>query len=95
MRPARVLAGKIIDDKPLKLVGFVHNVVRHPQLVGHAARVRNGRRTAAFVLGAGNAVLRPDLHGYADDVKALLLEQVGSHTRIHPAAHAQKNALIG
>src|ERR1700730_10248484 len=59
--------------------------------MGHAPRVRRGLRAATFVLGARDAVLRPDLHGHADNVVSLLAEKITRHAGIDAAAHAEQN----
>jgi hypothetical protein len=87
-----VFAGEIIDDHLLELVRLVDDVVGNAERVRDAARVGDGLRAAAFVLRARDAILRPDLHGHADDVVALLLEQVGGDGRIDAAAHAEQDA---
>src|SRR4051812_1119302 len=58
------------------------------------AGVGHGLRPAAFVFGAGDTILRPDLHGHTDDVVALLTQEIPSDTGIHSAAHAEENALF-
>ena len=60
----------------------------------NAARVRDGLRAAAFVLGPRDAVLRPDLHRHADDVVALLAQQIAGDAGIDAAAHAEQDALF-
>jgi len=60
----------------------------------HAPCIRDSLRTAAFVLGARNAILRPNLHRHADDVVALLAQQVAGDAGIDTTAHAEENALF-
>ena len=69
-----VFAGKIVDDNFFKVVCLVHNVVGDSQTMGHAAGIRYGRRSAAFVLCAGNAVLWPDFHRHADHFPSVALQ---------------------
>src|ERR1041384_3117247 len=59
-----------------------------------AARIRNRLRSAAFVLGSRDAVLRPDLHRHADDLVALLAQQIAGDAGIDSAAHAKEDALF-
>jgi hypothetical protein len=60
----------------------------------HAPCIRDSLRAAAFVLGARNAILRPDLHRHADDVVAPLAQQVAGNAGIDAAAHAEQDALF-
>ena len=62
--------------------------------MGHAARVGDGLRTAALVLGPRDAILRPDLHRHANDVVTLLAQQIAGDAGIDPAAHTEKDALF-
>ena len=89
-----VFAGEIVDDEFLELVSFIHDVVRHAEFVRYTAGVGDGGGAAAFVLGPRNAVLRPDLHGHADDIVALLFEQMGGHAGVHPSAHSHEHAFF-
>ena len=94
-RPASlVFAGKIIDNESLKLVRLINNVVRNPKRVRHAAGVGYRLRPAAFVFRARDAILRPDLHGHADDIIALLAQQIARDAGVHPTAHAEQNPLF-
>ena len=63
--------------------GNATSIVAFEWDVGDAAGIGDGRGAAAFVLRAGDAVLRPDLHRHADDVVALLvnLQQLGNRFR--------------
>ena len=90
--PGAVFAGKVINDELFELIRLVHDVVRNPDPMSHTPGVRNGGGAAALVLGTRNTVLRPDLHGHADDFISLLLEQMGGHTRVDPPAHPHKDA---
>ena len=85
---------KIIDHQPLKLIGFINHVMRNTEHVRHVARVSHGLRPATFVFRARNAVLRPDFHRHADDVVALLAQQITGDAGVHSTAHPKKNALI-
>ena len=93
--PRLVLAGEIMDDLLLELARFLHHVMRNAEGMGHAARIRDGRGSAALVLRAGDAVLRPDLHGHADHVVALLLEQMRGDGGIDSSAHSDDDAGFG
>src|SRR5207247_1996272 len=59
-----------------------------------AARIGNGLWPAAFVLRTRDAILRPNLHRYADDFIALFTQQISSHAGVYSTAHAEKNALL-
>src|SRR5438094_3081923 len=94
-RPASlVFAGKIIDNESLELVRLINNVVRNPKRVRHAPGVGNGLRSATFVFRARDAILRPDLHGHADDIVALLAQQIARDAGVHSTAHTKKDALF-
>src|SRR4029434_4304548 len=60
----------------------------------HAARIGDRLWAAAFVFGARDTVLRPYFHGYADDLVALLAQQISRHARVYSSAHPQQNALF-
>ncbi len=62
--------------------------------MGDAACVGHGLRATAFVLGARDAILRPDLHGHADHVVAFFPQEVTGHARIDAAAHTEQDALF-
>src|SRR5205814_872615 len=62
--------------------------------MGHAPGVGHRLRATTFVLGPRDAILRPNLHGYADDIVSLLAEKVARHAGIDPAAHPQQDALF-
>src|SRR5581483_12093392 len=68
--------------------------MRDAERVCHAARVGDRARAAAFVLGARDAILRPDFHRHADDIVALLLEQVTGDGAIDSAAHTEDDAWL-
>ena len=68
--------------------------MRNAQRVRDPARIRHRLRSATFILGARHAILRPDLHGHADDVVALFPKQVPGHARVHAAAHPEEDALL-
>ena len=87
-----VFAGEVVDDQLLKLVRLIHHVVRDAQRVRDAARIGDRLRPAAFILGAGEAILRPDLHRHAHDIVTLLLQKIPGDAGIHASAHAQQDA---
>src|SRR5664279_2687962 len=60
--------------------------------MGHAARVGHGLGPAALVLGARDAILRPDFHGHTEDIVAFLAQEVTRHAGIDASAHAEKDA---
>src|SRR6266496_3396465 len=62
--------------------------------MSHSARIGYRLRPAAFVLRAGDAILRPDFHGHADYLVALLTQQISGHAGVHPTAHAKQNAFL-
>jgi hypothetical protein len=62
--------------------------------VGYAARIGHGLWAATFVLGPRDAILRPDLHGNADDIVSLFAKEVTRDAGVHAPAHAEKNALF-
>ena len=54
--------------------------------------IRHGLRAAALIFRAREAILRPDFHSHADDVVALLAEQVAGDAGIDAATHAEEDA---
>ena len=91
--PGLVLGGEVVDDLRLEIGGLLDDVMRDAEGMGDAAGVGDGGGAAAFILGAGDAVLGPDFHGHANDVVALLLEQMGGYGGIDAAGHADDDAL--
>src|SRR5207247_1830562 len=89
-----VLAGEIINHQSLELICLVDHVMRNAQGMCNGTRVSHRLRTTAFVLGARDAILRPYFHGYADDLVALLAQQISCYAGVHPAAHPKKNTLF-
>jgi undecaprenyl diphosphate synthase len=73
--PGLVFLGKVGDDLLLKRVRLVNQIIGNAQLVADGARVHDRLRAATFVLGAGDAILRPELERDADHVVALLQKQ--------------------
>src|SRR5262249_9399408 len=70
-------------------------VKRQVEQVGDAPRVPGVARAAAALLAVGPAivaVVRPGAHEQADDVVALLPQQVRRHRAVHPAAHRADHA---
>ena len=92
-RPPRlVLRREIIDHVPLKLLRFIDEIIRDVEFVGDRAGIHHRLRATALVLGAGHAILRPDLQRNADDVVPLLDQQRGGRGGVHPAAQADDDA---
>ena len=89
-----IFTGEIIDHEALELVRFINHVMRNAQRVRHAAGVRDRLRPATLVFRARDAILRPDLHGDADDVVALLAQKIAGDAGVHSTAHAEQNALF-
>jgi hypothetical protein len=90
--PGLILIGKVIDYQPLEGHGFIDYVMGHSQRMGHATGIRDRLGAAALVLRAGHAILRPELHGDADDLPSLLLQQIGSNAGVHSSAHSNDDA---
>src|SRR5437899_4641505 len=89
-----IFAGKIINYDALELIGLVHNIMRDPERMRHAARISDRLRPAAFVLRTRDTILRPHLHSHANDVVALFAQQISCDAGVHPTAHAKENALF-
>ena len=95
-RPAGlILAGEIINHDALELIGLVNHVMWNAERMRHAARIGDRLRPAAFVLRSRDTILRPDLHRDADDVVALLAQQISGDAGVHSTAHAEQNTLFG
>ena len=88
-----VFIGEILDDVFLKIRRFVHEIIWHVELVADRTRVGDGLRTAAFVLGAVHAILRPEFERDTDDVVALLNQKRRRRRGINSSAHATNDAL--
>src|SRR5262249_55363186 len=88
-----VFVGKVLNDLGLKLVGFVDEIVWDAQLVTDRAGVGNGLRSTAFIFGARNAVLWPELECDADDVVALFEQKRGGGGGVYSSTHAADDAL--
>src|SRR5882672_4697421 len=93
--PCLILAGEIINHDALELIGLVNHVMWNAESMGYAARIGDRLRPAAFVLRARDTILRPDLHRDADDVVALLAQQISSDAGVHSTAHAEQKTLFG
>ena len=87
-----IFAGEIIDHHLLELVRLIDHVMGNAERMRDAAGIGHGLGAATFVLRAGDAILRPDLHGHTDHVVPLFLEQVSRDGRIDAAAHAEQDA---
>jgi len=77
----------------LKFRGLVDEIVGDAKFVADGAGVADGLRAAAFILGARDAVLRPELECDADDVEALIEQKRGGGGGIDSTAHANDHAL--
>src|SRR5260221_8644849 len=88
-----VFIGEILDDVFLEFRRLVNQVIRHAELVANGARIGNGLRAAAFVLGAVHAILRPELERDADDIVTLLDQKRRRGGGINSSAHAADDAL--
>ena len=55
----------------------------------HAARISDRLGAAAFIFRARDTILRPYLHGNADDLVALLAQQISRDTGVHSPAHPE------
>src|ERR1043166_3085281 len=89
-----IFAREIIDHESLELVGFINDVMRNTQRMRNAARIGHCLWSTTFVFRARDAILRPDLHGDADDVVALLAQQIARNAGIPPAAHPKPFPLL-
>src|SRR5437773_9948241 len=58
------------------------------------ARIGHRLQPATFVFCARDAILRPDLHGHANDVIALFPQQIGCDAGVHSTAHAKQDSLF-
>ena len=91
--PGLVFVRKVVDDVLLKFRRLVDQVIRNAQLVADGARIGDGLRAAALVLGTVHAVLRPELERDADNIVALLQQQCRRGGGVHSPAHAADHAL--
>ncbi len=91
--PRRVLGHEPIHDALGELALHVEHVVADAERGGGGAgvvHVFDG--TAALVVARGRGVLdRPEAHGDADDVVALLEEQGGGDGGVDPSGHSDNN----
>ena len=93
-RAARlVFVGEVLDDVLLEFRRFVNQVIGNAEGVADGAGVGDGLRSAAPILGAVDAVLRPELEGDADDLVALLQQKRRRGGGVHSPAHAADDAL--
>ena len=88
-----VFVGEILDDVLLEFRRLVNEVIRDVELVADRARVGDGLRAAAFVLGAVHAILRPEFERDADDIVTLLDQKRRRRRGINSSAHAADDAL--
>ena len=89
-----VFIGEVLDDLALKLRRLVYEVIGDAQLMADRARVGDRLRAAAFVLGARDAVLRPQLEGDAHHVVALFQQERGGGRGIDSSAHPDYDACL-
>ena len=84
-----ILFDEIVDDVGLKLALEVLHVVGDADGLAHPAGVLDVLYRAAPLAVGGNVVAlhRPQAHGDANDLVALLLQQQGSHGGVHAPAH--------
>ena len=88
-----VFVGEVLDDVLLEFRRLVNEVIRDVELVADGARVGDGLRAAAFVLGTIHAILRPELERDADDIVALLNQKRRRRRGINSSAHAADHPL--
>ena len=87
-----VFAGEVVDDDFFKIVSLIDDIMGDAQLVGNAACIRYGRGSAAFVFRPGDAILRPNFHGHADNLPSIALQKRSRHAGIHSAAHSEQHS---
>ena len=94
--PLLVLGAEIVNDVLLELPLHVQHVVGYSQAVADDAGILHVVHGAAapVVVGEVGLVQAVELHGNADHVKALPLQQQGSHRRVHAAAHGDDHPLF-
>ena len=86
--PLEVVADERGHDTVVEGALEVHDVVRDPEPAGHGARVVEVvERAAATERGTGPLGLVVELHGHAQDVVALLLEQRRGERGVHSSRH--------
>ena len=88
-----VFVGEVLDDVLLEFRRLVNEVIRDVELVADGARVGDRLRTAAFVLRAVHAILRPEFQRDADDLVALFEQKRRRRRGINSSAHAADDAL--
>src|SRR5271170_2319784 len=88
-----VFVGEVLDDVLLEFRRLVNEVIRDVELVADAARVGDGLRAAALVLGAVHAILWPELERDTNDLVALFQQQHRRGGGVHSTAHATDNTL--
>ena len=93
--PQAVLPHKVINDIALEFRAKVHHIVGNVQHLGDAARVLHGGNaaTAALLLDLALCLALPDLHGHADHLIALLLQEIGRDRAVHAAGHPDDHLL--
>ena len=82
-----VFRGEVSDDLFLKRIRLVDQIVGDAQFVADASSIADGLRAAAFILGAGDAILGPKFESDANDVVTLFQKQRSRRGRINSAAH--------
>ncbi len=89
---ARILADEIREYVVSEPVHEIEHVVRHSELLAHAARIARAVEGAAGPVGHIGAVI-VQLHRHADDVAAALDEHRSGHRRVDAARHRDEDAL--
>ena len=90
---SRVLVDEVVDDVLLKLVLEVNDVVRDADSCGSGTGVLLVLDAAAVALATEGVRVGvgPEAHRDADNVEALTLEQGGSGSGVHTAAHTDED----
>jgi len=92
--PALVLAGKVLDDLGLEVAGLLDHVMGMPR-VWATARASAMAEGPQHLSSAREMQSWADFHRHADDVVALLLEEMGGYGGIDAAGHADDDAGMG
>ncbi len=90
-----VFLSEVTDDLGLEVAGFINQVEGDAEPMADRAGIGNGLWAAAFVLGAGHAVLRPEFESDANDFETLLQEQGSSSGGVHTAGHSEYDTFFG
>jgi len=87
-----VFVREILNDLGLKLRRLVDEIIGDTQLIAHRPGIADRLRSAALILGARDAILRPEFQGDADDVVTLFKQKRGRSGGVHSTAHATDHA---